>query len=273
MAVPKVVGMPIQLGRVLWQSEYMIRSMVARDLRARYVGSLMGFFWSVIYPLTQIGLYFFVFAVLLKVRIGPEYGGTSFALWMIAGLLPWMFFAEVMNRAPFAVVEQSNLIKKMVFPSEIFPIVGLSAAVLNHLIAVTIFLAFILFSGLGISLNLLWLVPYLMVAGLFALGLSWLLSALNVFLRDVGHMTGVAINIWLFLTPIFYPRSVVPEPLQKWFDLNPMLHVVEGYRMAMLGKTEFDPWGFLYLVIVTMCALGIGATVFRRLKPSFAEVL
>lgn len=268
-----MIRMPIQLVRLLWQSNFMVRSMVARDLRSRYVGSLMGLFWSVVYPITQIGLYFFVFAVLLKVRIGPEYGGTSFALWMIAGLLPWMFFAEVINRAPSAVLEQSNLIKKMVFPSEIFPIVNLSAAGLNHLIAVTVFLVFILFSGLSMSLNLLWLVPYLMVAGLFALGLSWLLSSLNVFLRDVGHVTGVMINIWMFLTPIFYPRSVIPENVQRWADLNPMLHVVEGYRMALIGKTPFDPWGFSYLLVVTLGALMIGAMVFRRLKPSFAEVL
>jgi len=263
----------VHSSRLIWQSNYMIRSMVARDLKARYIGSLMGFFWSVIYPFTQIGLYFFVFAVLLKVRIGPEYGGTSFALWMIAGLLPWMFFAEVVNKAPSSVVEQSSLIKKIVFPSEIFPIINLSAAVLNHLIAVTMFLAVIVLSGHGVSLKLLWVVPYLLATGVFALGLSWLLSSLNVFLRDVGHITGVIVNIWTFLTPIFYPRTLIPEPLQGLFALNPMLHVVEGYRMALLGKTETDISGYSYLVIVTLVAAMIGASVFRRLKPSFADVL
>jgi len=273
MGVPQMIRRVVPFSRLLWQSNYMIRSMVSRDLRARYMGSVMGFFWSVIYPLTQIGLYFFVFAVLLKVRIGPEYGGTSFALWMIAGLLPWMFFAEVVNKAPSSVVEQSSLIKKIVFPSEIFPIINLSAAVLNHLIALTIFLVVIVLSSHGVSLKLLWIVPYLLATGVFALGLSWALAALNVFLRDVGHMTGVIVNIGSFLTPIFYPRSLIPEPLQWLFALNPMLHVVEGYRMALLGKTDADVSGYSYLVIVTMGAAMIGAAVFRKLKPSFADAL
>src|SRR3989304_901080 len=113
MEVPKFIRMLIHFSRLLWQSNYMIRSMVVRDMRARYMGSFMGFFWSVIGPLIQILIYFFVFSVLLKIRIWPEYGGTSFALWMIAGILPWMFFAEVVNKAPSSVVEQSSLIKKI----------------------------------------------------------------------------------------------------------------------------------------------------------------
>jgi ABC-type polysaccharide/polyol phosphate export permease len=247
--------------------------MVARDLRARYMGSLMGLFWSVIHPLTQILIYFFVFSVLLKVRVGPEYGGTSFALWMIAGLLPWMFFAEVVNRAPNAVVDQANLVKKMVFPSEIFPVVNLSAAVLNHLVALSLFTGFILLSGHGITLNILWVIPYLVAVGVFGLGVSWMLSSVNVFLRDVGHVTNVFVNVWFYLTPIFYPPSLVPEQIRGLFEMNPMLHVVEGYRVALLGQTAVNVWGYGYLVVVAAGVFVIGATVFRKLKPSFADVL
>lgn len=234
--MPHSLKMLLHFLHLLWRNNYMIRSMVIRDMKARYMGSLMGFFWSVIHPLTQILLYFFVFSVVFKVRPGPQYGGASFAPWMIAGLLPWMFFAEVVNRAPSAAVDQANLVKKMVFPSEIFPIVNLSAAVVNHLIAVTLFMGFLLLSGFGMSVKILWMIPYLLTAGIFALGISWMLSSVNVFLRDVGQITGVVINIWFFLTPIFYPPSLIPKQLQGLFGLNPMLHVVDGYRMAVLGK-------------------------------------
>jgi ABC-type polysaccharide/polyol phosphate export permease len=247
--------------------------MVVRDLQARYMGSLMGLFWSVIHPLAQIALYFFVFSIVLKVRVGPEYGGTSFALWMIAGLLPWLFVAEVVNRAPSAVVEQANLVKKMPFPSELFPIVNVATAVANHLVAVGLFICFIALSGHGISPAIVWLLPYLLVAAVFGLGIAWILSSLNVFIRDVGQVTGVAVNIWFFVTPILYPLNAVPERLGPLFAVNPMLHVVEGYRAALLGKPEIGVWGYWYLLVVAGAMIVMGATVFRKLKPVFADVL
>ena len=103
----------------------MIRNMVGRDIRQRYAGSVMGLFWSIIHPLTQLLIYYFIFSVIFKMKLGPEYGETNFVIWLMAGLLPWMLFAEVVNRAPGAVLEQSSLITKMVFPSEILPLAHL----------------------------------------------------------------------------------------------------------------------------------------------------
>ena len=263
----------VLFGRLLWQNNYMIRSMVARDLRARYMGSLMGVFWSVIHPLTQIALYYFIFSVVLKIRLGAEYAGTSFAMWMIAGLLPWLFVAEVVTRAPSAVVEQANLVKKMPFPSELFSIVNLSAALVNHLVAMSLFIGFMVVSGVGVSLKLLLIIPYLVVAAVFGLGIAWLLSSVNVFIRDVGQITGVVVNIWYFLTPIVYPRTMIPESLQKVFALNPMLYITEGYRTALLGKPEMDLVGYGYVAVIALSIIVVGATVFRRLKPVFADVL
>lgn len=273
MAVMNYLRMIAHFSRMLYQNSYMIRSMVIRDMRARYVGSLMGFFWSVLHPLTQLILYYFVFAVILKVRLGPEYGGTSFALWLIAGLLPWLFFAEVVTRAPSTVLNQSNLIKKMAFPSEILPIVNLAVALVSHLIGLSILLVFLLIFGDGISWKIFWILPYMLLAVIFALGISWLLSALNVFLRDVDQIIGVVVNIWFFMTPIIYPRHAVPKILQGFFELNPMFHVVEGYRMALLGKTAMDATGYAYLLFMSLAVIILGGLTFRRLKPAFADVL
>ena len=259
--------------RLLYKNSYMLRSMVIRDLKTRYVGSLLGIFWSVIHPLTQIILYYFIFAVVFKIKLGPEYGGTNFALWLIAGLLPWMFFVETVTRGATSVLEQSNLIKKIAFPSEIFPIVNLMAAMVSHLIGMIILIFFLFLSGYGLSLKILLVLPYMLIVAIFALGLSWFVSSVNVFLRDVGQVIGVIVNIWFYLTPIVYPITHLPGKLQWLFRLNPMLHIVEGYRMALLGKIYMDITNLSYLLLVTIIIFAIGAITFRRLKPIFADVL
>lgn len=259
--------------RMLGQNSYMIRSMVSRDIRARYMGSYLGFFWSVIHPLTQLLLYYFLFSVVMRMRLGAEYGETSFAVWLIAGLLPWMFFTEVVNRSPNAVLEQSNVVKKMVFPSELLPFVHLTSAMVNHFIGLGILTCFLLFSGNGISLNILFVFVYMLMIGIFALGISWLLSSLNVFLRDIGQIIGVIINIWFFLTPITYPSQMIPPEAQGVLRLNPMLYAIDGYRMALLGKGDMDFRGLAILLSVAIITFVIGGLTFQKLKPAFADVL
>ena len=123
----------------MYQNRFMIRKMVRRDIKRRYAGSILGILWSVVHPLTQIAIYYFVFSVVLDVGPGPEYGEANFAIWLIAGLLPWMFFVEIVTRAPAAVLDHANVIRKMVFPSEVLPLVHVVSAVIHHLIAVAVF--------------------------------------------------------------------------------------------------------------------------------------
>ncbi|NIP30365.1 MAG: ABC transporter permease [Candidatus Dadabacteria bacterium] len=211
--------------------------------------------------------------MVIKIRLGPEYGGTNYALWLIAGLLPWLFFAEAVNRAPNGVVGNSNLIKKMVFPSEIMPFVHLVVALVNHLIGVGILFGFLLFLDYGVSLKILLIIPYILAISIFILGISWFLSALNVFLRDVGQIIGVLVYLWFFLTPILYTPQMIPESLQGVFSLNPMLHAIEGYRIAVLDKVEMDIAGLVYLLFCSLFIFVLGALTFKRLKPEFADVL
>jgi len=258
---------------MVYQNTYMIRSMVIRDIRARYVGSFLGIFWSIIHPLTQLLIYYFIFSVVLKVKLGPEFEGTNFAIWLVAGLLPWMFFAEVLTRSPGAVLEQSSLITKTVFPSEILSLTLLIAAMINHLIGVVLLIGVLLMFGYGITVKILLILPILLMTGLLALGISWMLSALNVFLKDIGQIIGVFVNIWFFLTPIIYPRYLIPENWQGVYGLNPMLYSVEGYRVGLLGTADINIQGLLYLLLLGLLALALGGLVFKKLKPAFADVL
>lgn len=259
--------------RSVYKNRYMIRNMVLRNIRERYVGSFLGIFWSIIHPLTQLIIYYFVFSVILKVKLEPEFGGTSFAIWLVAGLLPWLFFGEVVTQSTGAVLAQSSLITKVVFPSEILPLTNLLAALIHHLIGIMVFIVFLLAIGHGISLNILLLVPYLLATGIFALGISWILSALNVFLRDIGQIIGVFVNIWFFVTPIIYPRHLIPDNLQVFYGLNPILYVVEAYRIALLGKTDINLTGLFYLLLLSLVTFTLGGLIFRKLKPAFTDVL
>ncbi len=257
----------------VYQNNYMIRSIVSRDIKARYVGSFLGIFWSFLHPLTQLLIYYFIFSVILKIKLGAEYDGTEFAIWLVAGLLPWMFFADVVTRAPNVVLEQSTLIRKTVFPSEILPLTHLVAAIINHLIGMVIFVIFLQLFGYGISLKILFILPFFLATCIFALGISWLLSALNVFMRDIGQIIGVFVNIWFFLTPIIYPRHLIPDSFQKLYGLNPMLHTVEAYRVGLLGKTDLYLEEVSYLLLLGLFTFVVGGLIFRKLKPAFADVL
>ena len=264
-----VLGIP----RRVIQNSYMIRSLVVRDIQSRYVGSLLGLFWSVVHPLTQIAIYYFLFAVVFKVRLGPEYGGTHYAVWLITGLLPWMFFAEIVGRASGSVTGYANLIKKTVFPSELLPLSHAVAALVNHLIAFAILVAAIVLMGGALPARGFLVFGYMAAAGLFGLGLAWILSSFNVFLRDVGQIMGVLLQVWFYLTPVIYPVSQVPERFRTLLALNPMFHVVEGYRWALLSGAAPDAAGVLYLCVTVAAALLAGGAVFERLKPAFADVL
>lgn len=259
--------------RKIVQNRYMIRSLVVRDIRARYVGSFLGLFWSVIHPLSQLIIYYFVFSVILKVKLGPEYGGTHFAIWLIVGLLPWMLFSEVLIRAPGAVLEQANLIKKTIFPSEILPLSHLSAALVSHFIALGIVVLVITFFDVGLSLKAILAIPYMVGVCIFAMGASWLLSALNVFLRDIGQVIGVFLNIWFYFTPIIYPKNIIPDQYRSLIEINPMVHAVEGYRIALLGQTVPNLQGLIYFLIVGIFFFSVGGLIFKKLKPAFADVL
>jgi len=248
--------------RMVYQNRYMIQSMVIRDIRARYIGSFLGVFWSIIHPLTQLMIYYFIFSVVLKIKLGAEYEGTNFAIWLVSGLLPWIFFAEVVNRSPQAVLEQSSLIAKTVFPSEVLSLTHLLSAIINHFIGVIIFVVFLLLLGYGINLKIFLIFPFLLFTGMFALGISWILSSLNVFFRDIGQIIGVFVNIWFFLTPIIYPRYLIPDGLQGLYGLNPILYTIEGYRTAFLGTISIGVVGTTYLILASLTTFALGGAHF-----------
>ncbi|MGH8001923.1 MAG: ABC transporter permease [Brasilonema sp.] len=261
-----------------WLAKFdLLRTLVRRDLEARYKGSILGNFWPLLNQLSQLLIYTYVFSIVLKVKLslrGVPENSFTFGLWLFAGLLPWIAFSGGWIQAASSVVTQSNLVKKVVFPLALLPLVPILSTFIESsfgLMALIFFVALITHT-LHITLALLpliWLPQLLLTAGF-----GYLTASLTVFLRDIPQTLGVILNIWLYLTPIIYPASSVPKELQCLvFWVNPMTAIAEVYRdLILVGEIKhWGEWGVASVVatIVFCC----GFWVYKRLRPAFADVL
>ena len=258
----------------LYESRYMVRMMAIRDLKAMYVGSLFGFFWAVINPLAQLAIYGVVFGVFLKAKPDPAYGTDSYFLFLLCGIVPWQFFAQTVSASTNTLVAHTNLVKKAVgFNSEILPVITVLSNLLSHLIG-TILLLAIVFIVMGkLSAMSPVILLYLFFIVVFSVGMGWIVSSLNVYLRDVQQVVGLLMMAWMFLTPIFYSASIFPAQILPLVKLNPLYHMVEGYRYAILTGKLLPAADIATLAIVSFLTFALGGLLFRRLKPGFGEVL
>lgn len=259
--------------RCMYRHRSLIGNFVKRDLLARYKGSTVGLFWSVIHPLIMLALYTFVFSRILKVRVGAGEGTESFALYLLCGLLPWNAFAEGLNRSTGVIVEHANLIKRVVFPSEILPIYPVVAGMVNELIGFGILLVVLLVTGHSITPVLLAMPVILVAQFMLTAGLAWIVAGTTVFIRDLGQALGAVLTLWIFLTPVFYPPSLVPEGMRPLLFLNPIYLIVEAYRSLILQGQLPGMGSLALLALMGTAAFVVGHRVFTRMQPAFADVL
>jgi ABC-type polysaccharide/polyol phosphate export permease len=251
----------------------LIWNLVGRDLRYRYVGSVGGFFWSVIQPVALLICYNFVFAVVFQMRFDQaDYGTENFALYLFSGMVPWLMFSDTVLRNCTSVSENSSLVTKTIIPAEVLPIAIMISNLIHHLIGIAILVGVLVMFGTlhwtAFSV-LIWIVPLVLLSQ----GLGWLVSSLNVFLRDTVQVLNVMMVFWLWLTPIFYPASFVPDSFRFLVMLNPMAAIVAGYRSAFLESPPPSLDALLVLAVWTTAAFLGGALFFRRSKTAFADVL
>jgi lipopolysaccharide transport system permease protein len=249
--------------------------LVRRQVEQRYRGSVLGVLWSFLTPLLQLAVFTFVFAVVFQARWGAV-GSTStleFAIILFAGLTTFTLFAEVVSGAPALVVSQPNLVKKVVFPLEILPIVALAAALFQAGIAFVVLMALQIGFGSGLHLSAL-LVPVLILPlCLFTLGLAWFLAALGVYVRDVGQIIPPIVTALMFLTPIFYPTANLPVWLRPYMTYNPLAFSVEEVRNAVVFGTLPDPVLWLLGCAGGLGVAALGYLFFQKTRRGFADVL
>ncbi len=259
--------------RLIKRHHHLILTLVLRDIKSRYVGSAMGFFWAVINPLIMLAVFTFVFATIFKQRVASG-GEENFFLFMFCGLWPWFAFSEGVSRSSYTVIENAHIIKKVVFPSEILVIATVLSSFVQQVIGFLLFFALLLAMGqLGNPLYLLLLPPVFMLQIAFAVGLGWVLSSLTVFVRDVAQVTSACLMVWLYMTPIFYPANLVPSAFRFVLVANPMHHLLSIYRSLILGGHLPDLAGVIYVGVIAAAAFWLGSRVFGHLKGNFADFL
>jgi len=282
--------------RSLFKHRRLVRNFVMRDLRARYVGSTMGFFWSVIFPIVNLFVFMFVFRLLLNTRFGADMGPKQTAIFMLAGILVWSAFAETLSRATNCLVENANLVQKVVFPSEILPVNLALSSVVNMLIGLPIVLignwvvketdAVLAHSNL-LAWSMICIPLLLLLQVTFTVGLGYLLAAFNALWRDTYHLVGVGVQVWMFCTPIFYPKEFVlnakvpKTDFQEdgfytfgWLlEVNPMHWLIESWRRVLL-KGQWPEWQLLLRFgAVAVVVFAVGSTFFNRQKRTFPDLL
>lgn len=246
--------------------------MAQRDIKSKYAGSFLGWMWSFIQPFVMILVFWFIFSVGFRVK--PA-GDVPFVVWLTAGMAAWFIFAEIVNGSASLVVSNSNLVKKTLFPSEVLPVVLVINALFSHIIFVFILLGLLVFQHMPFSLYYVQAFYYLFCLLVLAVGFSWIISALNVFVRDVAHMVGVIMQVGFWATPIFWDSAIMNEKIQLLLKINPMVYIVQGYRDSFIHFIPFweHPYHTLYFWCFTSVTLIVGCNVFMKLKPQFADVL
>ncbi len=265
---------PIVLLKSLIINYRLIVGLVGRDISGRYRGSIFGLLWSFFYPILMLVVYTFVFSVVFKAKWSSDSSSkTEFALILFAGLILFNLFSECIGRAPNLIVGNVNYVKKVIFPIEILPVVAMGAALFHLLISLLVWLiAYFAFFGIP-YFTILQLPLVVLPLMLTVLGLSWLLASLGVYLRDVAQIVGVIVTVLMFMSPLFYPVTALPENFQQWMMLNPLTFVVEQARDVMFwGKSiEWVAWSKQTAIAVVVAWLGFAW--FQKTRKGFADVL
>ena len=263
------------LARSIWHNHQLISQMTKRDVIGRYKGSVMGLLWSFLNPVFMLLVYTFVFSVVFKSRwgVGGEESKTQFAVVLFAGMIVHGLFAEVINRAPGLILANANYVKKVVFPLEILPVISLGTALFHTLISLLVLLiACIIFNH-----YLFWTIVFIPLVLLpllvLTLGISWMLASLGVFLRDVGQTIGIITTVMMFLSPVFFPVSAIPQDFRPIIMANPLTFIIEQAREVLIWGHIPDWTGLgLYTLIATIIAW-TGYAWFQKTRKGFADVL
>jgi lipopolysaccharide transport system permease protein len=258
----------------LYAHRQIVFQMARRDMIDRYRGSMLGFAWSLLNPLLMLAVYTFVFSLVFKAAWpGSAAGSAGFALNVFAGMIVFTIFSESVSRAPSLVIQNANLVKKVVFPLEVLPLVTLASSLFHSVVSFAVLLAFVVVVTGKLPLTAV-LFPVAMVpVALFALGLSWFLASIGVFFRDATHTVGLLVMALMFLSPIFYPVSSVPERVRGLFELNPLARSVEDCRALVIAGNVPDPIGFAVNLVIAVAVAWLGLWWFMRTKHAFADVL
>lgn len=266
---------PLEAGGLigLYRNRHLLALMVKRDCLGKYKGSLLGLLWPLINPIGHLLLYTFLFCIILKVRLGTDTSTGNFALYLMAGLLPWGAFAEAIARSTTIILEHPNLVKRVVFPLQILPLINVFSALVTEAVAFSILLVAVLAYKHSLPTSLVYLPLIALSQMLLSAGLSWFIGSLSVYVRDIRHIMALALSAWMYCTPIVYPPTALPAKLHFMLWLNPMAGIVLDYRRVVLEGLSPD-WGhYAAYTSLAVVMFFLGLKFFEATKRSFADVM
>ena len=255
--------------RELWEFRELLYFFAWRDIKVRYKQTVMGVLWAIIQPFFTMVIFSLFFGRLANV---PS-DGVPYPVFSYTGLVPWTFFANALSQASNSLVVNANMVKKIYFPRLALPIATVLAGIVDFVLAFIVLLGIMFFYHIVPTINVIWLPFFSLLALVTSIGVSLWFSAMNVQFRDVRYTIPFLTQTWLFLTPIAYPSSSIPEPWRTIYGLNPMAGVVEGFRWALLGTGTAPGPMTVVSALVALILFVSGAFYFRRMEQSFADVL
>jgi lipopolysaccharide transport system permease protein len=255
--------------RILLQHWELVQSLTLRDIRSRYKQSVLGIAWALIQPLAMMLIYTVVFSHIARIDTGK----IPYPIFSYIVLLPWTFFAGGLTQGTECLVTNFNLITKIYFPREAFPISAILGRVVDLGLGIVVMIPLFFYYHIHITPWLLMIFPVLIIQVCFMLGVTFMMSAFNLFYRDIRHIMPLLVQLWLYLTPIIYPLSLVPKKYMAVYMLNPMTPVMDTYRRVALLH-EAPMWGYLGLAaVLSVVMLIVGYRIFKKLEPAFAETI
>ena len=243
----------------------LLKNNVKKEIRGRYKNSVLGVLWTFLNPLLQLAVYAFIFPLILKTT-QPYY-----VIFVCIGLIPWTFFTTAVSQSTGTIIANGNIIKKVYFPREILPISVVTSGMVNFLISTLIIIAFCFIYGLGLTKYIVFFPLVLLIQYVLQLGISFILSALTVYFRDLEHFVQIILQVMFYATPIVYGLDSIPEAFKNVMNLNPMAHIISGYRAIFYHQTVPDMKALSVLLVLSILFCIAGYFIFRKLQKGFAE--
>lgn len=256
----------------IYKNRTLLWQLTKNDFKQKYLGNFLGVAWAFIQPTATIAIFWFVFQVGFKSKPVGDY---PFILWLIAGMLPWFFFAETLATATNSILANNFLVKKVVFRVSLLPIISILTTLIVHLFFILFMFGMFIYYGYYPDIYWLQVFYYLFALIVLLLGLSWITSSVVVFFRDLGQIIAMVIQFGFWLTPIFWSIGMIPQKYHWLLKLNPIYYIIQGYRDSLINHKWFweHPNMTIYYWIVTMAIFIVGSLIFKRLRPHFADVL
>lgn len=253
----------------LWEYRELLYVLIWRDITVRYKQTAIGVAWVVLQPLITMLIFTAIFGIMAKM---PS-DGVWYPVFSLTALLPWVYFSHAVSRAGESVVANARMVSKIYFPRLLLPLAMIVSPLVDFALSMVLLFGLLIYAGIPLTWKVVTLPAFVLLAMLMAMGLSLFTSAMNAKYRDVGHAIPFVLQIWMYLTPIVYPISLVPEHWRWLYGLNPMAGVIEGFRWALLGRTAPDPVVMMESVVMLFVVIILGLVYFRQMERRFADII